>query len=717
MAAKDIKRMRIVNEKDHYVINTINFIVKKQKGTTLNTDHYKAYYIEIQKIFNFIFDHPEEKDTRLWVRSSDGIHATSMTLAEALVHLYLWEPNVVFNLPISVKDFYDLSPMTKGKFNYLMNNILERFITDGIHIEKITQAVANIRQNLSQISDFFSSVILCSFDLFDIMAFESRNPSFRRLINTKLDDSYQSIKQMEDLLNDSKRIIEKTIMDDAQNTLYPYISAGVLNATQVVQMFVAVGPRADINKKILAKPISESYLKGIRDPMEFFIESVATLNSMIIKKKYVPEAGYLSRKINLLCLNTDIDYTIKDCGSQHYIEFFVETKKHLELIIGKYILGSTGKLKVVHKDDYTLIGKVISMRSHTTCITGHLTGQICETCVGQKAMILEGTRLGTLASIKVVNPLSQLAMSAKHQTSTKSEEIDDDIINMFFNSSSSRLYLNSGIDTSAMEIYLPMVSVEDAMVCMNEKKGFDDDGAEENLSASINEFYIKYKEEFYPISTLGKMFSFTITEEFIAHIISSISGGKRSAQDIDISSLNNDDEESSAIDIELIKVNAGDFDTNMPLFNSIILTEEVSVYLKTISGIINSTNTRKFTSVSAMISSICEIVIKSGIGITSNMVHIETIVRSLMRAKDSKIKRPNFSKDSPSHEYSFVMLNESIIKQNIFTGIAFEALKRQFVDIDMFQKTEAGVLDPWFMTSGMINRGIKKRKKRMLASN
>ncbi len=131
-------------------------------------------------------------------------------------------------------------------------------------------------------------------------------------------------------------------------------------------------------------------------------------------------------------------------------------------------------------------------------------------------------------------------------------------------------------------------------------------------------------------------------------------------------------------------------DLDNPLFNMIIVTEEVSRYLAQIKKLINSSATKNYTNISNLLHDILKVLTESGM-LGTSVVHTETLLYQLLRDPERLYDRPDFSKKDIG--YCIIPLAQSIMKKDLHSALAFEKFKMEMKDLDTYMKNKNGVFD------------------------
>lgn len=689
------------------VVLTMNVKELIDKGKVSNTSITKGqirYRNLINSIWAYIFDDYKRKDNFVKVYFG-GVKSTPqkyiyLTCIEFLEHLMFWKMHVIYAaknkivVPIEEDDFYDLSEFDKRLYSTIMNNLMDKFIDKVENNYELSYYISLINDDFVELAEACSYITANTFSLWDIIQLMKREKDFRRSINTVLDER-KSPSELERQLRLGEQVLIETILRDGKSAMVPFIKSKRINHDQFTQMFYAVGPRTDIDKTVLPVIMKGNYLKGYNDSSEYYIDAITGRDAQIAKHTNVRLSGYLSRKINLGCLATYIDYSVKDCGTPNYLEYYIKDKDWLRSIHKKYMILPTGKLYLINgKKDTHLIGQMVRIRSHICCAL--TDDKICQTCFGGKSKSVYGTRVGGLPAIKLANPLSKRIMRQKHFTSTNTMEIVDKNLEKFFKSESSKLFFQKHIPDKNLYIVVDRDYVEEIV---QGSVDIDEEGIDVALpleSVTIRQKYIdrddKDDKEYddYLIECDGLFLTFT---DELLEAISKMGKGRGAV------SIFDSDSDEAEIPINRI-------DKDAPVFNMVIVTEEVSRYLKQVMKLMDSVYTRNYTNTysdtetglsgyNLLVHDILEILIDSGLSGTS-VTHTETVVHHLLRIPDKLYERPNFAIKDPY--YIPVPLKQSILKRDLLTALSFQEFKTQVTDSDSFIKNSSGVFDQVYKT-------------------
>lgn len=654
-----------INKKSVIFELNINDLNNKKTGLNLYNKLYDS-------IWNYIFLDYKRKDNFIKVVFPNEDKFVYLTVSETIFHLMFWRLHIVYNfllkkkIEINSSDLYDLSVFDKK----LLKKILEKnayFILNYIDqrkngIDELSFYISKIIDDFSELTNSYCAISSNTISIYEIKELEKRSKEFKECINTKLNES-DSIKEIEMNIHEGSKKLIKSILDDGKSSFVYYINGKRMSIDQFTQMFYAVGPRADVDKTILPKIMKGNYFNGYSSPSDAYIDAITGRDAQILKYITVRESGYLSRKINIACLNTKINYDVKDCGTKHFILFNVESKDHLKMIDLKYMILPNGKLKLIRfENDKNLIGQTIKLRSHICCALKE--NEVCMTCFGEKAKRLIGTRIGGLPAIKFANPISQKLMRAKHFSGTNSVEVQSEYLEKYFNKENNKLYFKQEMKDKDIYIIVEREFVEEIA---EGATSLEDESTDSFFP--LESFTIRDGENEYVIECDGLFL--VLTDEILEESKKFI--------------LEYDSDEA------LIPINK--ISNDIPIFNMVIVTEEVSRYLKKMKKLIDSSKTKSYNDISTLVMDIGNLLLEMGISSTS-LINIETLVYQLIKDPIEEYKRADFTSDEL--KYSILPLSSSIQKSNIYTAFSFEKYKKQISDIDSFKKYGEGFFDSLF---------------------
>ena len=352
----------------------------------------------------------------------------------------------------------------------------------------------------------------------------------------------------------------------------------------------------------------------------------------------------MNRKLTLLCSNVLLSNSVDDCNTENYIEIEVTNEATLKRLCNRFYLNEeTNKLWEIKKDDTYLIGKIIQLRSPITCC---LKEGVCKKCYG--TLPNEDIHIGTLGVLILTSQLTQTLLSSKHLLKTSSEKIefDERFLRYFF--------LESNIIYNKTSKKL-----DDASLIINKEDYLENDDDDNNKKIIRN---LKIRNKNKEINLIVKK-DLIISEELEELM------DNKTIVEIPFKNLN-----------------------GIPLFYIIIENDELSKYLNEILSLIDNNKYLEPTK-ERMVERINLLLDESKLKI--NLIHVENIIRELIRDPNNILYRPDFTKKNP--DYVLIRMTEAIIKSpSVINSISFEQIKKQLYDVLTYKKKEQSFIDHQF---------------------
>ena len=620
------------------------------------------YFSTYEGAMAYFFDNPYERKYNSVLIKYDKSEII-MTIPQLLLHLIFWRANVIFQIKITEDHIYrDLSNPSSKTFSNIIEKITQMLVeSEEAVTPQICECIASIKENLSVLAQNYSSIQCNTISLYDIIQFKNRNKDFNRLINTKLSKD-KTIKETEMIMSECQKQLMDTINTDKMNCLYPYSKSGRVKSAQLTQLLCCVGTRPDIDKTILPWPVERGYIHGLQNAAEYFSETITARDAMMTKNDSLPRSGLLSREITRLTSNIYINYDIEDCGNDYYLNYLVENEDYLRMVKGKFYFDEdSGKEKEITMRDKHLIGKVIKLRTLITC---RCKDGVCKKCVGTVNIRLRGTRLGTLPSIKSINPLSQKALSAKHFLGTKSIAITNEALDKYCYSDGMDFFIKSEF-INKKQLYI-VVNSDDIEDLIYSSVDIEDD----SIDTTVPLEYV------------------AIRDNGVDHVIEN-EGMRISLSDAIIQNKNIfiEDKDSDYVLIPISKI-----DCDQPVFSAILDTEEISKYLNSLLSTIDRLSISKYETFDQLMDDMNHIIYTSGF--VNNIIHSECIIRSMIRDAYDDRKLPDFSNHDV--KYKLLKVSSAIEKKDMYTALSYQGLRRLFKTLSIRQRYGTSLYDPFF---------------------
>lgn len=349
---------------------------------------------------------------------SDGAIVVSRRMA--WMNLYWFNVPLAFNTPIAKRHFVKRIALNDGSHAKAMERFYDEFMGQNIHnAKKLKQVLWDSYNALYMAASSWLLPYSRSIDLID-MAEIINDPKMRKIIDTRerinvLMSSKEVEKHIDihnkeimDLLNEKDGVKNKT--------LFSYRRVDQLNRFQVPQTIYSFGIRTDVDDTIVRYPVVGSALSGLRNIMEYAVESLSAKKSSFYNKSAVSGSQYFGRRQHLSASTLAHIYS-GDCGSKNPVPFEVNDHNYKNLI-GKLIVEDGRYVWLTANNVKDYVGKTVLMRSALTC--KHTDG-VCEACGGRVIQnVNRKLNIGILSAMHLIEPVTQGILSAKHLIKTNS---------------------------------------------------------------------------------------------------------------------------------------------------------------------------------------------------------------------------------------------------------------------------------------------------------
>lgn len=583
---------------------------------------------------------------------TDG--TVTLPIRHAIVHLIYWQNLIAFNLPIKKKhvvfDSGVCSQETISKFQTIcFNDIIAKYPDKETEIVKRLFDTINLNNQfiLTNLTEYHSSLDI--FGLSHLM----RDEQIKQTTNVKLDPLMGT------------DVIERTISEANEefcqligkrglvknNVLLPFMEAKLLNKNQLMQMFIALGVRTDINDMVVTYPITASVFEGMNNSWQYVVESLSSKKAKFYNVIAVRDSQYLNRKQQLLSFVIERIYK-GSCGTNTTMTYHI-TPTNYKHLAGKIIKNDDGTETILTKETLPqYINKTVHMFSPITC---KYTDGYCEHCGGMLTKFLpKELNKGIMSSTIVIKDITQLILSSKHFVKTNSiiYKIPTEGV-PYFRRNNNEIYWRKNIAKELDKITLG--------------------------------FFIR---DICPINDLTLMdFNSDINEEKFSHLTYMVIR-KEGIDDIEIPLVSIADKTTPHLSVEMLshmKNNINDvkqddlmmwiplkgMSGDVPIFRSVIANNSMMLYMKEAAGFLQ-TNINKYTSANQALKDFTDIVYSK---VSMNILHIETMLKAYLVTSQ-------FNYDIPvvtDPDNVLFQTNPRIVKNRTVSGeLAFQCLMQYF---------------------------------------
>lgn len=331
------------------------------------------------------------------------------------------------------EDIFDITNINKNIFKDYLDRIIEMYIKI-IDRSEISHVLSEILYEFTSIPEDFGYYIGTTIDLVSDVRLMNKSEAFNKALHAHqyIDDSMQP-QEIEAYLSAATSIAFDEISKDINHCLHPLIcSKEGLNRTQYTKYAIGIGMSPDGKGKVIPKTIQTSFLEGIKSVSDYYIDSTGGRIAQNIQKSDVGESGAMARRLSLLAqgmrLHKDKHY---DCGTRNYEQVYIKNSKVLKMFVGKYRVIKDHKLAVITKKNTFLVGQTIEVRSVITCACTN--GEICYKCYGDLAFINNDIDVGNYGSRVFSERTTQTSLSAKHvlTSNSKNSKFSDNFSEFF----------------------------------------------------------------------------------------------------------------------------------------------------------------------------------------------------------------------------------------------------------------------------------------------
>lgn len=670
------------------------------------------YDLFCEFITNYMLDDYKRMENNVTIidENNEEYH---ITLFQFLINLYFLEFNFMYKIPITKDWLIDVDKEFLKSYHSYIDNMCQNKIYPIIKKKKLNSKrvfswiLSNLTERMTKLTETLSLIAAPTISLFDLSEFCHRNDKFNKLLSTQLDTT-KSFHQIENELVEDGKKLKEVIVSDGRSCLVPFIDSNCINEQQLTQLLVAVGPRMSSSNVVMNHVMKTSYLNGLQNVGDYIAEAEIASKALFYKKNYVGVSGYMSRETNLSGMFLKIDYNMEDCGTPNYINYEVESEKHLNFIVGKNMILPNGKLKPVTKNDKDLIGTTIRLRSMCCCAHPD-RHHVCKACYGSPKDFKDEYMIGGATSTEVQNPLSNAVMAVKHHSGTKTKEFDNPELLTYFSIVESRLVLKPMHGPEKVSLIFNKEYIEDVLDRLNNDEydnGDDDDG--ENDGSSLVSKMLS------DVSLVVKTYD-EMTEEENEVVTEIKFDGSFLTLSEEMMNLNSIKKIEIPIDSDQAILHLEDIKPGTAVFNVKYITAETSRYLKNLKNIIERAKPTWYDNLDEPIRDFTNLIIEAGLK-DKEMVFIEPAIYALTRCPDNVMKRPDFSKKDV--KLNVINLKTSIFKGDLYSALIYQELTKIFKDIDSFYKDPSigeGIHDSLFKTSvkhdfSYMRKALKKGK-------
>ena len=387
--------------------------------------------IKVGKLFQLSLDEIKHLKHNLDIEFEDGVVLENLNYKLVITFRFLMDfINKLPKIPI-VSDYWISNYLVQGYFNTstytkLYSRIFKDFVNihvkKGNNIQLIDNYLKSLYETINIIPKKLGSVLghyVFGVEIIDILKVQMKEELLESIKHVYEKPSQERILQTYDTL-------DKVIKELPDNNIIKIIYlSDMVSKSQLRQLFGSRGYLTEIDSQIFKVPMMNSFTLGFRNIYDAAIESRAGAKALYLAIKAISKSEFMARELQLVAMNIE-KIVYGDCGTKHYVDFYVEPANEsrpsdLEFIIGKrYLNTETGMEEIITKKHTHLIGKTIKLRSALYC--NHPDKKaVCSACFGELAYsIRPRDNLGHICVTNITKKITQSLLSAKHLTKSAS---------------------------------------------------------------------------------------------------------------------------------------------------------------------------------------------------------------------------------------------------------------------------------------------------------
>jgi len=419
--------------------------------------------LPVRNLFKVDLDEILDLRADLTLVFEDGVEIEA-NWKEIILYRFLMDfikdlPPIELTSDLWLSNFYESGYFNSGTYTGLYTAIVrkfkEKYIYPNNDNDLLEHILKGMYESVNMIAKKLSKLLgnyVVGIEIPDVLEIQMNEKLLRSIVEVNNTPTQEKIENTYKTLDD----VIKEAPDDSIIKLI-YLSK-MISISQIQQLFGSRGFLTEINSKIFALPMTNSFTLGCKNIYELAIESRAGAKALYLSSKAIQDSEYMARELQLVTMIIE-RLEFGDCGSKNYMDFFVEPRKidpitgkeiykgDLRNLVGKWYLDEeTGEEKLITKDSTHLEGKHIKLRTVLGCNLRDKK-KVCSKCFGELAYnIFKHQNLGHITTTNTTKPISQSIISTKHLTKSASSgtvELDDTAKKYFMVKDKNKLFFYS----------------------------------------------------------------------------------------------------------------------------------------------------------------------------------------------------------------------------------------------------------------------------------
>lgn len=645
----------------------------------------KTYKKEFKKRYEFVKQNIGLEhcfDSLFHVYLDDG-SIVEMDLADYLINLMMWQPCIAFGLDCTLDYLFPCDNITGKTIKNYIDNKYVRQLRTKVNLRKLNIECMKIIENLKRIVEDFGIILNVSYCLHTIIKLRRKHPELNSIIYSTIPEGMQPHEIEE--LGKSKLKQLVNILSNSDTGFKALLNCkAAIKEGQLQELMVLIGNKPNLEGNVEPVPIDTNIMfKGLNTPSNYYMDATGGRKALIMNKKYTGSSGYFSRKLNLLAMDLEISKTTKDCHTTALVKFVVEDEICLARIEGKYYrLKPRGIMHCASINDTHLIGRTIYLRSAVKC---KCKDGICRTCYGELADINRDINIGIFGASAMSSRFTQAILSAKHSLMTKSQKIElGGSFDEYFILDGNQIIFDSNIPLSSIEDLYIKISSDDLSIDLDE---YSLEYASTNYSAENSE---DEDGEFITSEELlcSKIY-ITDDEGNVIHTIKEKNDCMFNVTDYLYKLMEN---KKYRLNSKNVLIPMCDLEEDS-LFSIDINNAELNKTLNLIKDLLEKDDHQGCETVDELLQKFNRLLIEGELDI--QLVHMEIIIRNLVRSQTDPTRLPDYENDEP---YMIYTVKKALMRHpSPLVSIAFERVKEQIKGVLLFRKRGCSMFDKLFM--------------------
>jgi hypothetical protein len=614
----------------------VSYVLKSEK-------RYNKFKNDLKK--EILDDFSKRHDPIQVVLSDKTIPSTKGAL---LLNMFFMRFFVASRHQISSSEYYTKDSISQGNIENEFNDIQtitlnEKICTDD-EFRNISAEILNEMSGFSTIDNVLAGNTIDYEDFLLAM----QDPDAKQIFYPEIPKKAQ-YNEIEKFFKSTGKEIEKYYTEHKEYDFSPFVRSGSgVNLKQCTQTLSFVGLKPNIaTGQVIPHVIDDNFLKGLTTIENYFINAEGTRGALCTNHRYTRESGYNNRKLSLLMIDTWQDDDDKDCGTEHFIDYDINSDAKLKLIDGRNYYDLNGNKadykhlkEISYETDKALIGKHIALRSPVCCISNSDHNRVCATCYGRKLSTAnKNFHTGLVSVLEINSVLTQTLLSAKHLLSTSTDKIEwQPIFVKNFVMQLDEIYFNESAVNAELCFEMPT----------------EDDYDEDEGMYEIKHFTMKDEETKKPVE---------LDAPVPMYINPSLIEGKSGT----------------------IKLNSTQIGSETMIFKFVPHNNMLTKKLMDIIDLIESSGHLGIETVDQLVNKFADLLIANDMG-SINLIHAEMICSKLIKTDEGNHYIDWSKKEIPPYHINRV--SKSVLESPIAVSLSFERLNDQFSDINTYNNPD-----------------------------